>query len=116
MYSYAKKYEKNKHDLYQKLYNDKNQSKKMNQNYSDGNLIFEKMKEEAFKKIFNDLDGDNDNLITVHNIAIKNVSHAIMKIIDPLIIELKEENETLTEIEFIRAMNQLFEVIYYPNK
>ena len=54
------------------------------------------------------------------------ISKFVLKIIDPLLIELKEDQQSLNKEEFIKVMNKLFEEIfsmkrreivrYYKNK
>ena len=57
------------------------------------------------------MDGDQDNLINGINININKIPENIYKIIEPLLNELKEDNQSLNKDEFIIAMNKLFEDI-----
>ena len=109
-YLYYKKYNSNKAKLYNKYYD----------NYTNEPYIFSKTQSDkllneannkAFSNLFNELDSDQDNLITSLHINLNNISNNIIKIIEPLLIELKEDNQTLNQDEFIRAMTKLFENI-----
>ena len=66
--------------------------------------------------MFNLLDSDQDNLITSFSINLNNIPKTILKIIEPLLIELKEDNQTLNQEEFIKAMYKLFENIPFSRK
>ena len=109
-YLYYKKYNSDKEKLYNKYY----------YNYTNEPHMFSKMQSDkllneanhkAFCNLFNELDSDQDNLITSFNINLNNIPNNILKIIDPLLIELKEDNQSLNQEEFIKAMNKLFENI-----
>ena len=67
----------------------------------------ERINNNIFSKIFKELDSDEDNLITPININLNNLNDEIKRIINPLIEELREDNQTLEENEFIDAMNKL---------
>ena len=109
-YLYYKKYNSNKAKLYNKYYD----------NYTNEPFIFSKIQSDkllneannkAFSNLFNELDSDQDNLITSLHINLNNIPNNIIKIIEPLLIELKEDNQTLNQDEFIKAMTKLFENI-----
>ena len=108
-YIYWKKYNLDKEELYNKYYNNKNEqipyAKKQNEK------IINETKIRAFSHLFKDLDGDQDNLINGINININKIPENIYKIIEPLLNELKEDNQSLNKDEFIIAMNKLFEDI-----
>ena len=109
-YFYWKKYSLDKEELFAKYYD--------NNKYEP--VIFTKIKNEklinqtkmrAFKNLFKDLDGDQDDLINAININIKKIPNKVYKIIEPLINELKEDNQSLNKEEFLIAMNKLFDDI-----
>ena len=109
-YLYYKKYDSNKEKLYNKYY----------YNYTNEPHIYSKLQSDkllseatnkAFCNLFNELDSDQDNLITVLNINLSNIPDNILKILEPLLIELKEDNQSLNQNEFVKAMNKLFENI-----
>lgn len=122
-------------DIFEKLYNQalrQKQEKEKNANRlffeinygnkpdinSETDLIYNKIKKDVFSKIFKILDYDYDEVITGDNIFIgfKKLESELKKIIEPLAIQLRDENETLIESEFIRAMEDLYELSSYNDK
>ena len=109
-YLYYKKYDSNKEKLYNKYYyNHTNEPHIYSKVQSD--KLLNEANHKAFCNLFKELDSDQDNLITSLNINLSNIPDNILKILEPLLIELKEDNQTLNQDEFIRAMNRLFENI-----
>jgi hypothetical protein len=107
-YLFWKKYNLDKEQLYKKYYsNNKYEpiifTKKQNEK------IINETKSRAFNNLFKDLDGDQDNIINGINISIYKIPNNIYKIIEPLLNELKEDNQSLNREEFIKAMNKLYE-------
>ena len=107
-YLFWKKYNLDKEQLYKKYYsNNKYEpiifTKKQNEK------IINETKSRAFNNLFKDLDGDQDNIISGINISIYKIPDSIYKIIEPLLNELKEDNQSLSKEEFIKAMNKLYE-------
>lgn len=70
-------------------------------------LLIEK-KEKSFRQIFKLLDGDEDSKISSTHMNISKLPKNISKILEPIFNELKEENETLNELEFIFVCEQLY--------
>ena len=105
-YYYWKKYNLDKKELYKKYYDNKKEpiilSKKQNEK------IINETKKRAFNNLFNDLDGDQDNYINGININANRIPKNVYNIIEPLLNELKIDNESLNKEEFIKAMNKLF--------
>ena len=118
---------------FKNLYNDAQKTQKKNEklaqliqnsecpfseNYTnnESNEIFQKKKLNAFSKIFHKLDKDQDGLITNLNVETKNLPKNIVKIIEPIVNELKEENETLNENEFKTACDRLYDMLSYMEK
>ena len=62
-----------------------------------------------FKSLFNELDSDHDDLITCLTINLENIFKFIIKILEPILNELKEDEQTLNCEEFILVMKKLFE-------
>ena len=116
LYNESLKYKNKKLELANQFIN----QEKMNSSASHVNLesveLFEVKKERAFRKIFQKLDKDKDELITKVNIEVKALPPKIQEILAPIVDELKEENETLTENEFVTACYQLYETLTYPEK
>jgi hypothetical protein len=113
-YLYWKKYSLNKENLYNKFYQNKGEPNFYSKIISD-KLVHESNRK-AFINLFNILDSDQDDLITSVSINLNNIPEKIIKIIEPLLIELKEDNQTLSQEEFIRAMNKLFENISFLDR
>lgn len=116
LYNESLKYKNKKLELTNQFIN----QEKMNSSASHVNMesveLFEVKKERAFRKIFQKLDKDKDELITKFNIEVKALPPKIQEILAPIVDELKEENETLTENEFVTACYQLYETLTYPEK
>lgn len=110
-YQIYKKYDLNREELTKKYYKNFSENNKNNKMKNINNKIFSKNKIRAFNNLFNALDSDGDGIISGINININSIPKNIINIIQPLLIELKEENQTLNKNEFIIAMNKLFEDI-----
>lgn len=108
-YLYWKKYNSNKEKLYSKYYNNINEPQFFSKVQSTKYLNEANYK--AFSNLFNELDSDQDNQITSFSMNLNNVPNNILKIIEPLLVELKEDQQTLNQEEFIQAMSKLFENI-----
>ena len=109
-YSYYKKYNLNKNQLIKKYYNneqylnDKNICSKQHTN-----KIMNDLYSKIFKSLFNELDSDRDDLITSLTINLSEIPKYILKILEPILKELKEDEQTLNCKEFILVMKKLFE-------
>ena len=112
LYLYNQKYSQNKKKLERKIYDYKLESKTCKQS---SQLIGDKRKK-IFKELFYLLDSDGDNLLTSISININRIPNNIKKILEPIIQELKEENETLNEIEFVSVCEQLYQLLPYDKK
>jgi hypothetical protein len=64
----------------------------------------------TFAKIFKELDSDQDDIISCYNVNQGSLSKDLKRIIHPIINELKQDNESLNEDEFVKAMCHLYEV------
>ena len=113
-YLYWKKYNLDKENLYNKFYEQKNEPIFYSKIISD--KLINESNRKAFSNLFNVLDSDQDDLITNVSINLNNVPQKIIKIIRPLLIELKEDNQTLNQVEFIKAMSKLFENISFTER
>ncbi len=89
-----------------------------NESYTNilSNDIFENKKLNSVKKIFKILDKDQDGIISKFSIYTKGLENKILKIISPIIEELKEENESLSEKEFVIACMRLYDMLCYTDK
>ena len=109
-YSYYKKYEMNKNKLMQKYYNNTNYTNDKNIcSKKHTNKIMNDLYSKIFKSLFNELDSDHDDLITCLTINLDNIPKFIIKILEPILNELKEDEQTLNCEEFILVMKKLFE-------
>lgn len=114
LYNYAKKYKANKEEMYNStIYN--NIDYHVYTSEKSNNIINNK-REDIFKKIFKLLDGDEDGIITRIYVDTRKVPKNIMKLINPIINELKCENETLNEREFVIACSHLFNMMSFSEK
>ena len=88
---------------------------KMNSNIvqttNSTDLVYNKKKIEQFEKIFRLIDQDEDGSISSLNISLKNIPQQLLRIINPIIQLLKEDNVKLNLIEFIKECEYLFEVL-----
>ena len=105
LYSYGKKYEQEKNDLAEKYYKSQNTNPKF---CEVNNEIINKKKEKSFKRIFKLLDSDDDSQITPSNICTSRLPNNILKILEPIFNELKEQKESLNEKEFIFVCEHLY--------
>lgn len=79
----------------------------------------EKNKKELFSKIFEMLDYNQDNKISYDEDfeeAMKNVPKHIVKILEPLFEEFKENKEVLTIKDFILSCGRLYDILDYWEK
>ena len=108
-YSYYIKYNNNKEQLMKKIY--KSEIEQNNKNFcnkNNTNKIMDELYNKIFKKLFNELDSDHDDLITSLTINLNGISKSIIKILEPILKELKEDEQTLNCEEFILVMKRLF--------
>ena len=105
-YAYYKKYNYNKKQLFQKY----NRIKHINACPKEKtDKILNDVYNKIFMKLFNDLDSDQDDLITSVSINLSNIPSFILKTLKPILKELKEDEQTLNSEEFILVMLRLFE-------
>jgi len=83
---------------------------------SKSQKIHEEIKHKVFKKIFDLLDTRDKNKIYGNTIDISVLPDNIKRIIEPLILELRDQNETLTGEEFVLACEHLFKVMQLRDK
>jgi hypothetical protein len=83
--------------------------------------IYNNMKNECFNKLFEILDHDNDGLVShseefVFNLQSSHINADAKMLLEPLLNELKENNESLNREEFVMAINQLYNVLNFLQK
>ena len=111
-----KKYDLNKEKLTKKNNNNFQENNEVKNTKKINDKIFSENKIRAFNNLFNDLDSDQDGIISGINININKIPKNIINIIQPLLIELKEDNQTLNKDEFLIAIDKLFEDISFIEK
>ena len=107
-YSYYKKYSLNKKLLTKKIYNDNCHSYKNIHTKKSTDKIINTLYNKVFISLFNDLDSDHDDLITSLTINLNEIPKFILKILEPILKELKDDEQTLNCEEFILVMKKLF--------
>jgi len=110
-YLIYKKYDLNRENLIKKYEDNFHPNNQMVTTKKINEKIFKENKQRAFNNLFNALDSDQDGIISGMNVNTNKIPKKIIKIIEPLLIELKEENQNLNKNEFILAMDKLFEDI-----
>jgi hypothetical protein len=108
-YDYDLKYRSNREELAKQIYDDK--PRKITNDGTD--KILNQWQTNTFSKIFSQLDSDQDNIISCYNVNTSALSKELNQIISPIVQEMKQENETLTQEEFVKAMYHLYEVRSY---
>lgn len=115
-YLFSKKYDFNRSAKERKIHQMFTEEANQSHVTSGSNFIFESKKEKVFSRLFRLLDSDNDELITAVNYDTRGIDPCIIKVIFPILNELKQENENLNEREFILACNQLFKMLDYNER
>lgn len=92
------------------------QSSNKHHTNNETNEIYENLKIKSFRKIFKQLDSDNDNIISFDKIELNTIPNEVINVLLPILNELKEEKESLNENEFIQACDQLFKIIDFQGR
>ena len=77
--------------------------------------IYDKQKYIAFEKIFKRLDNDSDGQISKNNIDLYGISKRMLKILTPIMDEIKEGGSISSE-EFIKKCEKIYENLNYADK
>jgi hypothetical protein len=112
LHSFANKYTNNKYKRIEEIEENIKKTAETKYATNDSEHLFHKMKIDVFHKIFKLLDNNKDGTLSIYNLDIKRLPNNISKILDPIFRELKEEEETLNEAEFITACDHLYNVIH----
>lgn len=107
-YHYAIEYKRDKEELCKRINDTMNETKATSFTKRKNEQIISNLHHEVFTSLFSELDTDQDDLITYISINTKNTNGEVMRIIMPLITELKEDKQMLKKNEFILAMHQLY--------
>ena len=113
MYLYHNIYQQNRKELERKTYSNYFSNPIINKSTDK---LLDNKKERSFKKIFKLLDGDEDNLIKNSAVNTNKIPKNIKEILEPIFRELREENETLNEDEFITVCEQIYKSLPYDKK
>ena len=113
LYIYNDLYKENKKELEKKLYDNYFSNPQINE--SSKNLFLHN-KEKSFKKIFKLLDGDDDGIIKCTAINKDKLPNNIYEILSPIFNEIKVDNESLNQKEFISICNQLYNILPYEKR
>ncbi len=113
LYIYNDLYKENKKELEKKVYENYFSNPQINESSKN---IFLYNKEKSFKKIFKLLDGDGDGIIKCTAINKDKLPNNILEILTPIFKEIKEDNESLNEKEFISVCNQLYKILPYEKR
>ena len=84
-------------------------------NKSSNNLLMNK-KGKSFKKLFILLDGDEDGIISSSAINIEKIPKGVQEILKNLFRQIKEENESLDESEFLYICEEYFKMLPYEKQ
>ena len=79
-------------------------------------IRYDKQKNIAFEKIFKRLDDDKDGKISKDDIDLYGISKRIVKIISPILDELKNGKGTISSEEFIKKCEIIYKGLNYADK
>ena len=78
--------------------------------------MYDKQKNIAFEKIFKRLDNDKDGKISINDINLTGISKRIVKIISPIIDELKNNKNSISSVEFTKKCEGIYSDLNYADK
>ena len=110
LYSYADKYKYNQMHRNDQANNEIIQMSNKSKLSVNTEEIFQRKKNDVFKYIFKQFDSDEDGLISIYTIDTKKVPDYITSILNPILIDLKDYQGTITESDFITECQKLFDV------
>lgn len=80
------------------------------------NNINNQLQQSCFNALFQVLDVNKNNMITYSSADNLNLQENVLKLIQPILQELQEHNESLTYDEFMLALHQIFRVFNVEEK
>ena len=83
---------------------------------SKSNDIVDQKKTNIAKELFKLLDNDEDGIISRVYVDTRRIPKDVLQLILPIINEMKNENETLTEHEFVNSCLHLYQFMSYQEK
>ena len=111
--------------IHNKIYEERKKKKeleKQSNEFSDikmnksSNDLLNNKKEKSFKKIFLLLDGDEDGIIQSSAINVEKVPKSVQEVLKNLFRQIKEENESLDENEFLYICKEYFKMLPYEKQ
>lgn len=78
--------------------------------------MYDKQKNIAFEKIFKRLDNDKDGKISIDDINLTGISKRIVKIISPIIDDLKNNKKSISSEEFSKKCEGIYSDLNYADK
>jgi hypothetical protein len=78
--------------------------------------MYDKQKNIAFEKIFKRLDNDKDGKISINDINLTGISKRIVKIISPIIDDLKNSKKSISSEEFSKKCEGIYSDLNYADK
>lgn len=78
--------------------------------------MYDKQKNIAFEKIFKRLDNDKDGKISMDDINLTGISKRIVKIISPIIDDLKNSKKSISSEEFSKKCEGIYSDLNYADK
>ena len=78
--------------------------------------MYDKQKNIAFEKVFKRLDSDKDGKISKNNMDLYGISKRLMKIISPILDELKNGSGAISCEEFVKKCEKIYETLNYADK
>ena len=115
LYSDSEKYKIKKEELEKKVL-ELDQFKREFKASVRSEEMYDKQKNIAFEKIFKRLDDDKDGKISKNDIDLYGISKRIVKIISPILDELKSGGGSLTSDEFIKKCEIIYKSLNYADK
>ncbi len=110
LYQGKKYYEKKKQDMITKNEHDIKEKANQQKISSKSEKINSEIKTNVFKQLFYTLDEDKEGKIYGNKADLKLLHEPLNTIIEPLINELRDQDESLTEEEFLLACEHLYNV------
>ena len=80
------------------------------------NKIYKMKKYKTFEKIFNLLDSDNDNKISNNNIDFSKIPKNVIKVLNPIIDEVKNSEDPIFKDDFIEGCFKLYQILNFDEK
>ena len=110
MYKYSNKFSQKKKSQTMQIENDFKKNANTAHTTNKSQILVNSMKSKSFRKIFSLLDTDEDKQISIFCHSLQNLPQNILKLIQPILMKLKEENCIITENEFVDYCDMIYNV------